>query len=127
MNFMPDGYIASASSGTGRVTGKIRPSVGSADRASVAPSMPAAEVLIQTQRNLNAAAEMLHRYLASEMVEDAPAFKAHYLLGNLLEQQGDTQAAVQEYRNALSLARDFTLAQSALKRLDRRADARGSR
>jgi tetratricopeptide (TPR) repeat protein len=82
--------------------------------------LAAGEVLIQTQRNLPAAAELLRRYLASETVEDAPAFKAHYLLGSLLEQQGNTQAAIQEYRNALSLARDFTLAQNALKRLDRR-------
>jgi tetratricopeptide (TPR) repeat protein len=86
-----------------------------------------AEVLIQTQRNLPAAAEMLRRYLVSETVEDAPAFKAHYLLGSLLEQQGNAQAAVLEYRNALSLAKDFTLAQIALKRLDRRTDTPGAR
>jgi cytochrome c-type biogenesis protein CcmH/NrfG len=85
--------------------------------------LPAAEVLIQTQRDLPAAVELLRRYLANETVEDAPAFKAHYLLGNLLEKQGDTQAAAQEYRNALSLAKDFTLAQDALKRLDRLAAA----
>jgi cytochrome c-type biogenesis protein CcmH/NrfG len=89
--------------------------------------LAAAEVLIRTNRDLPAAAELLRRYLASETVEDAPAFKAHYLLGNLLEQRGDTQAAAQEYRNALSLARDFTLAQNALKRLDRRADALNQR
>ncbi len=82
--------------------------------------LAAAEVLIQTQRDLPAAAELLRRYLASETVEDAPAFKAHYLLGSLLERQGNTQAAAQEYRNALSLARDFSLAQDALKRIDRR-------
>jgi cytochrome c-type biogenesis protein CcmH/NrfG len=80
----------------------------------------AAEALIQTQRDLPAAADLLRHYLAGEMVEDAPAFKAHYLLGGLLEQQGNILAAVQEYRIAISLARDFTLAQSALKRLDRR-------
>jgi tetratricopeptide (TPR) repeat protein len=83
--------------------------------------LPAAEVLIRTQRDLPAAAELLRRYLGSETVEEAPAFKAHYLLGSLLEQQGDTQAAAQEYRSALSLAKDFSLAQDALKRLDRRA------
>lgn len=89
--------------------------------------LAAAETLIRTQRNFSAAAELLRRYLAGETVEDAPAFKAHYLLGDLLERQGDTQAAVQEYRNALSLARNFSLAQDALKRLDRRADASSSR
>jgi tetratricopeptide (TPR) repeat protein len=84
--------------------------------------LPAAEVLISTQRDLPAAGELLRRYLAGETVEDAPAFKAHYQLGNLLEQQGDTRAAAQEYRNALSLARNFSLAQGALRRLDRLAD-----
>ena len=83
-------------------------------------ALSAAEALIQTQRNLPAAADLLRRYLSSDMVEDAPAFKAHYLLGTLLERQGDTRAAAQEYRNALSLARDFSPAQDALKRLDRR-------
>jgi cytochrome c-type biogenesis protein CcmH/NrfG len=82
--------------------------------------LTAAEVLIRTQRDLTAAAALLRRYLAGETVEDAPAFKAHYLLGSLLEQQGDTRGAAQEYRNALSLARDFSLAQDALKRIDRR-------
>src|ERR1700737_2681700 len=52
-------------------------------------------------------------------VEEAPAFKAHYLLGTALEQQGDMQAAAQEYRAALSLARDFSRAQEALDRLNR--------
>jgi len=87
----------------------------------------AAEVLIGTQRDLPEAGELLRRYLAKETVEDAPAFKAHYLLGTLLEQQGDTRAATQEYRNALSLARDFSLAQDALKRLDRLAEVANPR
>jgi hypothetical protein len=52
-------------------------------------------------------------------VEAAPAFKAHYLLGTALEQQGDKSAAAQEYRASLSLARSFTLAQDALDRLNR--------
>jgi len=82
----------------------------------------AAEILIDTQRNLPYAGDLLRRYLASETVEDAPAFKAHYLLGNLLEKEGDTEGAGQEYRNALALARDFTLAQNALKRLGQPAD-----
>jgi len=85
--------------------------------------LAAAEVLMRTQRDLSTAEELLRRYLSTETVEDAPAFKAHYLLGSLLEQQGDTQAAAREYRNALSLARDFPLAQDALKRLGRRADS----
>ena len=38
------------------------------------------------------------RYLASGPVEAAPAFKAHYLLGVLLEKQGDKTGAASEYR-----------------------------
>jgi cytochrome c-type biogenesis protein CcmH/NrfG len=86
--------------------------------------LAAAEVLIRTQRDLPAASNLLQRYLASETVEDAPAFKAHYLLGTLRERQGDTQAAAEEYRSALSLARNFSLAQDALKRVELRANAR---
>jgi len=50
-------------------------------------------------------------------VEEAPAFKAHYLLGTLLEKQGNKQAAAQEYRASLVLARNFGRAQEALNRL----------
>lgn len=81
--------------------------------------MPAAEILIHTKRDLPMAAEVLRRYLANETVEDAPAFKAHYLLGTLLQAQGNKQAAAQEYRAALALARNFTAAQNALNHLSR--------
>src|ERR1700730_2128824 len=78
------------------------------------------EVLIRSGRNFPAAVRFLRRYLAlNSKVEEAPAFKAHYLLGTALEQQGDMQAAAQEYRAALSLARDFSRAQEALDRLNR--------
>ena len=67
-----------------------------------------------------AAVQFLRRYLAlNSKVEEAPAFKAHYLLGTALEKQGDKQAAAQEYRAALSLAKDFSRAQEALDRLNR--------
>jgi tetratricopeptide (TPR) repeat protein len=79
----------------------------------------AAETLIRAGRNFPAATELLRRYLSSTTtVEEAPAFKAHYLLGTVLEKQGDRQAAAQEYRAALSLARSFSLAQEALARLN---------
>ncbi len=80
--------------------------------------MPAAEALMRTKRNLPMAADVLRRYLANETVEDAPAFKAHYLLGTLLQAQGNKKAAAQEYRAALSLARNFTAAQNALNHLN---------
>jgi tetratricopeptide (TPR) repeat protein len=80
--------------------------------------MPAAEMLINMQRDLPAAADLLRRYLASgNPVEDAPVFKAHYLLGTVLERQGDNQDAAEEYQAALSLAKTFSPAQTALNRL----------
>lgn len=76
-----------------------------------------AQNLFRTGRNPALAIELLQRYLASGPVEEAPAFKAHYLLGMLLEKQGDKAAAAEQYRTSLSLARQFGLAQQALSRL----------
>ncbi len=82
--------------------------------------MESGEVLLRSGRNFPAAVEYLRRYLAlSSKVEEAPAFKAHYLLGTALEKQGDKQGAAQEYRAALSLAKNFSRAQEALDRLNR--------
>ena len=82
--------------------------------------MESGEVLLRSGRNFPAAVQYLRRYLAlNSKVEEAPAFKAHYLLGTALEKQGDKQGAAQEYRAALSLSRDFSRAQEALDRLNR--------
>lgn len=82
--------------------------------------MESGEILLRSGRNFPAAVQYLRRYLAlSSKVEEAPAFKAHYLLGTALEKQGDKQAAAQEYRAALSLAKNFSRAQEALDRLNR--------
>jgi tetratricopeptide (TPR) repeat protein len=82
--------------------------------------MESGEVLLRSGRNVQAAVQYLRRYLAlNSKVEEAPAFKAHYLLGTALEKQGDKQGATQEYRAALSLARNFSRAQEALDRLNR--------
>jgi tetratricopeptide (TPR) repeat protein len=77
----------------------------------------ASEVLLHTGRKYPTAIEFLRRYLAIGPVEAAPAFKAHYLLGELLEKQGDKQAAIAEYRSSLLLARNFNPAQQALTRV----------
>jgi len=79
--------------------------------------MQAAEILTRSKRNSSQAVELLLQYLSSTTVEDAPAFKAHYLLGTIYEQEGNTAAAVQEYREALALAKGYTLAQMALNRI----------
>jgi tetratricopeptide (TPR) repeat protein len=81
--------------------------------------MESGEILLRSGRNYPAAVQFLRRYLAlNSKVEEAPAFKAHYLLGTALEKQGDKQAAAQEYRAALSLAKGFSRAQEALDRLN---------
>ncbi len=77
----------------------------------------AAGVLYHAGRSYPFAAELLRRYLASGPVEAAPAFKACYLLGLLLEEQGDKAGAAQQYRASLSLARNFGMAQQALNRV----------
>jgi tetratricopeptide (TPR) repeat protein len=86
--------------------------------------MPAREVLVEaansllhTGRSFSFAIELLRRYFAEGPVEEAPAFKAHYLLGQLLEKQGDTAGASSEYRAALVLARNYEPARQALKRV----------
>jgi Tfp pilus assembly protein PilF len=77
----------------------------------------ASGMLHRAGRGYPLAAEMLRRYLAAGPVEAAPAFRAHYLLGMLLEKQGDKVGAGREYRTSLSLARNFGLAQQALNRV----------
>jgi tetratricopeptide (TPR) repeat protein len=80
----------------------------------------AAEILIHSERNLHEAAQLLRSYLnLSSQVEQAPAFKVHYLLGTAVEKMGDKQNAAAEYRAALDLAREFRPAQEALRRVNR--------
>src|SRR6202790_2171214 len=74
----------------------------------------AAEMLYRAGRSYPFATELLHRYFAAGPVEAAPAFKVHYLLGMLLEKQGDKAGAAQEYRASLALVRNFALAQQGL-------------
>jgi Tfp pilus assembly protein PilF len=80
----------------------------------------AAHLLLDTNRDLPEATKLLRRYVSSaSTVEQAPVFKAHYLLGTVLEKQGDKQGAAQEYRTSLTLARSFSVAQEALNRVNR--------
>jgi tetratricopeptide (TPR) repeat protein len=79
-----------------------------------------AEILIHTQRNVAEAVQLLRAYLNStSQVEQAPAFKVHFLLGSAAEKLGDKRNAESEYRSALQLARDFQPAQQALARVNR--------
>ena len=75
-------------------------------------------VLLRTGRNSQLAIQLLRKYLASATVEQGPAFKAHYLLGELLERQGDREGAAEQYNAALNLAHEYRKADQALKRLE---------
>jgi tetratricopeptide (TPR) repeat protein len=90
----------------------------SSSQASSFSLLRAAEILVRAQREIPLAAQLVRRYLSGATVEDAPAFKAHYLLGTLLENQGNKRAAAEEYRAALALAANFAPARDALHRLD---------
>jgi tetratricopeptide (TPR) repeat protein len=81
--------------------------------------MEAAETLIGAGRNFPYAVQLLKLYLSSPTVEQAPAFKAHYLLGTILEKQGNREQAAEQYRASLSMAKSFSRAQAALERLNR--------
>ncbi len=79
-----------------------------------------AGTLLHTGRDFPMAIRLLRRYIASSnTVEEAPVFKAHCMLGELLEKQGDRTAAAEEYRAALSLAHTYRQAQEGLKRVTR--------
>jgi tetratricopeptide (TPR) repeat protein len=81
--------------------------------------MDGASILFRTNRDYPMAVRLVRRYLASATVEEWPAFKAHHLLGELLEKQGDRAAATEEYRTALAMAHNFRPAQEGLKRVSR--------
>lgn len=80
----------------------------------------AASLLFRAGRNFPGAVDMLRRYLdGGKLVCDAPAFRAHYLLGTILEKQGEKQAAAAAYQASLALARDFDHPRKALKRVQK--------
>jgi tetratricopeptide (TPR) repeat protein len=79
----------------------------------------AASTLLRANRDLPFATQLVRRYLSSTTVEQAPPFKAHYLLGNILEKQGDRDGAAKEYQIALAMAKDFVRAREALDRISR--------
>lgn len=76
-------------------------------------------LLLRTGRNFPRAMQMLRQYLDNHTTEDGPAFRAHYLLGELFEKQGDRRQAAEEFRASLALASQFRPARDALARLSR--------
>ena len=78
----------------------------------------AASELLHAGRNFPAATQYVNKYLSSgALVEDAPAFRAHYLLGQIYEKSGDKAKASAEYQASLSLASGFGRARKALDQL----------
>jgi tetratricopeptide (TPR) repeat protein len=77
-----------------------------------------ASLLLRTGRDYATAIRLVRRYIAlPNTVEESPVFKAHCMLGELIEKQGDRSAAADEYRAALSLAHSYRPAQDGLKRV----------
>ncbi len=75
----------------------------------------AANELYLGNRDFPDAILYLQKYLASGgLVEGAPAFRAHYLLGQIYEKMGQGPAAVAEYQASLALASGFDRARKAL-------------
>lgn len=86
-----------------------------ADHGRSVPSFDAATFLTEQHREAALAEKTLKEYLASSAKSDlGPTFKAHFLLGHILAASGDSNGAKDEYRTALSLAKDYGPARHAL-------------
>jgi tetratricopeptide (TPR) repeat protein len=80
----------------------------------------AAALLVHSGRNFAGAAQILRHYVSEEdPSEDGPAFRAHYLLGVVLEKQGKKKEAAAEFQTALNMASQYRPAQDALARVSR--------
>ncbi len=78
----------------------------------------AASELFQSGKDFSSAIQYLKQYLSSgAMVEDAPAFRAHYLLGQIYEKMGNKPEAAADYKSSLALASGFAPASKALARV----------
>lgn len=78
----------------------------------------AATIYLHAERNLPKATALLRKYISTaDENDEAPLFQAHYMLGTIMEKQGDKAGAANEYRAALSLASNYAPAADALKRL----------
>jgi tetratricopeptide (TPR) repeat protein len=76
----------------------------------------AASILTDAHRSPELAETLLRDYLSSSAkTDDAPAFKVHVQLGDLLAHQGDPEAAHREYAAALALASNYAPARKAMQ------------
>jgi tetratricopeptide (TPR) repeat protein len=82
--------------------------------------MDGASMLFRSGRGYALATRFVRLYLSSpETSEEWPVFKAHYLLGELLEKQGDGAGAAKEYRACLAMAHSYDHAEASLQRVGR--------
>jgi tetratricopeptide (TPR) repeat protein len=87
-----------------------------ANRTKNAALVDAASILTDMHRQLDVAERLLRDYLASPAKsDDAPAFKVHEQLGNLLKLRGDVTGAQREYQVATSLASNYGPARKAVQ------------
>jgi tetratricopeptide (TPR) repeat protein len=76
----------------------------------------AASILTDAHRSPELAESLLRAYLSSSgKTDEAPAFKVHVQLGDLLAHQGDPAAAQREYAAALALASNYAPARKAMQ------------
>ena len=76
----------------------------------------AASILTSAHRCPELAETLLRAYLSSSAkTDDAPAFKVHVQLGELLAHRGDSVAAHREYAAALALASNYAPARKAMQ------------
>lgn len=80
----------------------------------------AASLLYRAGRSLPQAATLVGQYISGKSKNDeAPVFQAHYLLGQILEKQGDKAGAAKQYEASLALASNYSPAREALKRVQK--------
>jgi tetratricopeptide (TPR) repeat protein len=86
------------------------------DRCKGPSLVDAASILTDAHRSPELVATLLRDYLSSSgKTDEAPAFKVHLQLGDLLAQQGDAAAAHREYAAALALASNYAPARKAVQ------------
>jgi tetratricopeptide (TPR) repeat protein len=89
-----------------------------ADSRNDASLVDAASILTAMGRSPGLAEDLLRKYLSSSSKsDDAPAFKVHVQLGDLLAHHGDASAARREYAAATSLASSYAPARKAMQGL----------
>ncbi|RZU43510.1 tetratricopeptide repeat protein [Edaphobacter modestus] len=85
------------------------------NRARSSALVDAASILTDLQRRPDLAEKALHDYLSSPAkTDEAPAFKVHLQLADILKKRGDTAGAQREYAAAQALASNFVPARKAV-------------